>query len=62
MSEKPPIGVTSYYIVAWSRIKDLADAIVRESVSVVRDEETVERWANEIEWQCSMINALRKDK
>ena len=61
MSEQmPPIGVTPYYIVAWSRIKDLAEAITRESLGVTRDEKTVERWANEITWQCTMIDALKK--
>ena len=61
MSEKPPIGVTPYYIVAWGRIKDLAEAISRHSLGVERDEKTVDRWAKEIRYLCTMMEALKKD-
>lgn len=57
---KPPIGIAPYYIVAWSRIAELADAISRYRTRVKRDETVVQKWANEIVWQCSMIEALRK--
>lgn len=38
---------------AWARIHELAHAMQQE-----KDEKTVEKWAYEITWQCSIIGAV----
>lgn len=57
--EKPNIGVEPYYIAAWGRIRELADAISRHWSNEKRDEKFVGKLAEEIKLQCSMIEALR---
>ena len=57
--QKPPLGVKPYYIAAWQRIGELIEAIERQYESADGDAGLVEKWANEISWQASMIEALR---
>ena len=58
--EKPPLGVKPYYITAWSRIGELAEAIYRQYEAAKGDPELVSRWAEEIGWQCAMIQSLEE--
>lgn len=58
-ASKPPIGVKPYYVAAWQRIGELIDAIERQYESHDGDAKLVEKWANEIQWQCSLIESLR---
>ena len=57
--QKPPLGVKPYYVAAWQRIGELIGAIERQYESADGSAELVEKWANEIIWQASMIKALR---
>jgi len=57
--QKPPRGIKPYYIAAWQRIGELIEAIKRQYESADGDAGLVEKWANEISWQASMIEALR---
>lgn len=57
--QKPPHGVKPYYVAAWQRIGELIEAIERQYESADGDAGLVEKWANEISWQASMIEALR---
>lgn len=57
--QKPPLGIKPYYIAAWQRIGELIEAIERQYESADGDAGLVEKWANEIGWQASMIEALR---
>lgn len=61
-AQKPPIGVKPYYIAAWQRIGELIGAIERQYESADGDAGLVEKWANEISWQASMIEALRGEQ
>lgn len=58
--EKPPLGVKPYYITAWSRIGELAEAIYRQYEAAKGDPKLVSRWAEEIGWQCAMIQSLEE--
>lgn len=58
--EKPNIGVKPYYIAAWGRIRELANAISRHCSNEKRDEKFVGKLAEEIELQCLMIETLRE--
>lgn len=60
--EKPPLGVEPYYITAWSRIGELAEAICRQYEAAKGDPKLVSRWAEEIRWQCAMIQSLQEDE
>lgn len=60
--EKPPLGARPYYITAWSRIGELAEAIYRQYEAAKGDPELVSRWAEEIGWQCTMIQSLQEDE
>lgn len=57
---KPPLGAEPYYITAWSRIGELAEAICRQYEAAKGDPELVSRWAEEIGWQCAMIQSLEE--
>jgi len=59
---KPPLGAKPYYITAWSRIGELAEAIYRQYEAAKGDPELVSRWAEEIRWQCAMIQSLQEDE
>ena len=62
MSDRnPPLGVKPAWMVAWSRIAELCGAIERQYESQNGDPELVEKWAQEIGWQCSMIEALKEE-
>lgn len=56
--ERPVIGIKPYYVAAWQRIGALAEAIERQYQSLNGDTKLVQRWANEIGWQCSLIESL----
>lgn len=56
--ERPVIGIKPYYVAAWQRIGALAEAIERQYHSPNGDTKLVQRWANEIGWQCSLIESL----
>lgn len=58
---KPTLGVKPYWVAAWSRIGELASAIERQYESPKPNTKLVEKWANEITWQCTIIEALRGD-
>lgn len=60
--EKPPLGAKPYYITAWSRIGELAEAIYRQYEAAKGDPKLVGRWAEEIGWQCAMIQSLQEDE
>ena len=60
--EKPPLGVKPYYITAWSRIGELAEAIYRQYEAAKGDPKLVNRWAEEIGWQCAMIQSMQEDE
>lgn len=60
--EKPPLGAKPYYITAWSRIGELAEAIYRQYEAAKGDPKLVSRWAEEIRWQCAMIRSLQEDE
>lgn len=59
---KPPLGAEPYYITAWDRIEELAKAICRQYEAVYGDPKLVGRWAEEIRWQCKMIQSLQEDE
>lgn len=46
---------------AWSRIADLVDAIHCEYEKRDGDASLVEKWANEITWQCSIIESFKEE-
>jgi len=60
--QKPVLGVKPYYVAAWQRIGDLAEAIERQFESPNGDTELVQKWAAEIGWQCSMIESLKEEE
>lgn len=60
--KKPPLGVKPAWMVAWNRIAELCEAIERQYESHNGDHELVEKWAQEIGWHCSIIEALKDDK
>lgn len=59
---KPPLGVKPYWMVAWSRISDLAEAIERQYEDASGNAELVELWAREIILQCQILNRLKEQK
>lgn len=61
-NDKPPLGVMPAELTAWSRISDLVDAIRRHCESTKGNEKLVRRWANEITWQCSIIESMKEDE
>lgn len=62
MNEKPPLGVKPACMAAWSRIAELIAAIERQYESPNGDSRLVEKWAEEIGWQCSIIQVFREQK
>lgn len=60
-NEKPPLGVKPAWMVAWSRIAELCEAIERQYESHNGNTELVMQWASEIGWQCSIIESLKPD-
>ena len=56
--EKPVLGTKPYYVAAWQRIGELAEAIERQYQSNKGDTELVQMCAAEIGWQCSIIESL----
>lgn len=60
--KKPTLGAEPYYITAWDRIEELAEAICRQYEAVYGDPKLVSRWAEEIRWQCAMIQSLQEDE
>ena len=59
--KKPPIGVKPAWMAAWQRISELIDAIERQYESHNGDANLVKLWAEEITWQCSIIEAFREN-
>lgn len=59
---KPPLGVKPYWMVAWSRISDLAEAIERQYEDENGNTELVELWAREIILQCQILKQLKEHK
>ena len=60
--EKPPLGVTPADLAAWRRIANLADAIRRQYESQNGNAKLVKKWANEITWQCALIESMEEDE
>ena len=60
--EKPPLGVMPAELAAWSRIADLVDAIRRHCESTNGNAKLVKKWANEITWQCALIESMEEDE
>ena len=54
--EPKAVAVRSAQDTAWARIHELAHAMQLE-----KDEKTVEKWAYEITWQCTIIGAVNDD-
>lgn len=59
---KPPLGVKPYWMVAWSRISDLTEAIERQYENANGNTELVELWAKEIILQCRILNQLKEER
>ena len=59
---KPPLGVKPYWMVAWSRISDLAEAIERQYEDESGNAGLVQLWAWEIVLQCQILNRLKEHK
>lgn len=58
--DRPDVpGIKPYYLAAWQRIGDLAEAIERQCWSGDGDTKPVQKFAAEIGWQCSMIESLK---
>ena len=62
MQGKPPLGVKPAWMVAWNRIVELAEAIERQYESPNGDARLVEKWAQEITWQCTIIEAFEDEE
>lgn len=60
--ERPVPGIKPYYVAAWQRIGALAEAIERQYQSLNGDTKSVQRWANEIGWQCALIESLTDEE
>ena len=60
--KKPPLGAEPYWLHAWSRIGELAEAICRQYEAAHGDPKLVSEWAAEIGWQCAMIQSLQEDE
>ena len=60
ISEKPPLGCKPAELVSWGRISELAQAILRQidASDKYRKPALVKKWANEITWQCSIIESM----
>ena len=56
--KKPPTGLKPAYVAAWQRIGELIDAIKRQYESANGKPELVSKWAEEIGWQCSIIETF----
>ena len=61
-NDKLPLGVMPAELAAWSRIADLVDAIKRHCESTNGNAKLVKRWANEITWQCALIESMEEDE
>lgn len=59
---KPPLGVKPYWMVAWSRISDLIEAIERQYEDANGNAELVELWAREIILQCQILKQIKEQK
>lgn len=59
---KPPLGVKPYWMVAWSRISDLAEAIERQYEDESGNAGLVQLWAWEIVLQCQILKQLKEHK
>lgn len=59
---KLPLGVKPYWMVAWSRISDLVEAIERQYEDANGNAELVELWAREIVLQCQILKQLKEHK
>lgn len=53
--QAPPLGCKPAWMVAWSRIGDLAGAIQRQYESAIGNAQLVGEWAKEIQMQCKII-------
>lgn len=60
--QKPALGVAPYYVSAWRRIGELAEAIQRQYEQADGDPKLVDQWAKEIGWQCALIESMREDE
>ena len=60
--DKQPLGVMPAELAAWSRIADLVDAIRRHCESTNGNAKLVKKWANEITWQCALIESMEEDE
>jgi len=58
--EKPPLGVTPVYIVAYRRMEELCDAIKNELHYDNTDLNTIIRWAKEIQLQSNLVIEMGK--
>lgn len=56
----PPIGCKPAWLVAWGRIGELIGAIERQYESSCGNAKLVERWAEEIQMQCKIIETTEQ--
>ena len=57
---KPPLGAKNYFIVAGSRISELAKAIDNYSSNITTQTNIIRKWAEEIVEQCNMVEYLNE--
>ena len=57
--DKPQLWIEPFHVAAWKRIGELIGAIEMVYESHDGNAKLVEKWANEISWQASMIEALK---
>ena len=62
MNEKISKQVMPYYISIWSRISELAEAIIRQCESPYGDANLINEWAREISLQCAKITSMRGEQ
>lgn len=57
-NKKPPLGARPAWMVAWQRIGELSEAIVREYETSQSNIKYVRKWAEEIRMQCDIIDKV----
>lgn len=60
-NKKPILGVKPCYIASYSRITDLAEAIVRHSNECER-QDLIKMWAKEIVAQCDLLEKMEANE
>ena len=60
--KKPVTKKQSPNQLAWQRINDLAEAIIKQYERNIRSASLVKSWAKEIVMQCDIINSLKDER